>query len=150
MNTQSPNQNDPANVELRLRTMRILWIALLMSIPIYFVFTFFLERRAEPAPNRTLSLALLIAGVSTTLISFLIKSTLLKKAAQQQQVTMVQQGYIVTWAITEVAALLGMLDFFATANPYCYVLFIIAALGMLLHFPKREAVLNATFKSQGF
>jgi len=148
MNT--PNQNDPGNIELRLRTMRILWIALLMSIPIYCAFTLFVKRRAEPAPNRTLSLSLLIAGAFATLISFAIKSTLLKKAAQQQQVAMVQQGYIVTWAITEVAALLGMFDFFVTGNPYYYALFIISALGMLLHFPSRDAVLNASFKSQGF
>ena len=146
----SPNQNDPGNIELRLRTMRILWIALLTSIPIYFAFTSFVQRRAEPAPNRTLSLALLIAGAFTTLISFVIKSTLLKKAAQQQQVALVQQAYIVTWAITEVAALLGMLDFFVTGNPYYYALFIISALGMLFHFPRRDAVLNAAFKNQGF
>ena len=80
----------------------------------------------------------------------MIKSTLLKKAAQQQQVALVQQAYIVTWAITEVAALLGMLDFFVTGNPKFYALFIISALGMLLHFPSRDAVLNASFKSQGF
>jgi len=146
----TPKQSDPGNIELRLRTMRILWIALLMSIPIYCAFTLFVKRRVEPAPNRTLSLALLIAGASTTLISFVIKSNLLKKAAQQQQVALVQQGYIVTWAITEVAALLGMFDFFVTANPYYYALFIISALGMLLHFPQRDAILNATFKNQGF
>jgi hypothetical protein len=148
MNT--PNQNGPTNIEARLRTMRILWLAMLMSIPIYCLFTLFLKRSAEPTPNRNLSLALLGAGLSTTLISFLIRSTLLKKAAQQQQLLMVQQGYIVTFAITEVAALLGMLDFFATGNRYYYVLFIISVLGMLLHFPRREAVLNASFKSQGF
>jgi hypothetical protein len=108
------------------------------------------KRRPEPAPNRTLSLAFLIAGASTTLISFVIKSTLLKKATQQQQVPLVQQAYIVAWAITEVAALLGMLDFFVTGNPYYYALFIISALGMLFHFPRRDAVLNAAFKNQGF
>ena len=148
MNT--PNPSDPGNIELRLRTMRILWIAMVMSILIYCAFTSFVKRRPEPAPNRTLSLAFLIAGASTTLISFVIKSTLLKKAAQQQQVALVQQAYIVTWAITEVAALLGMLDFFVTGNPKFYALFIISALGMLLHFPSRDAVLNASFKSQGF
>jgi hypothetical protein len=147
---QPPNQTDSANIEARLRTMRILWLAMLMSIPIYCLFTLFLKRSAEPTPNRNLSLALLGAGLATTLISFLIKSVLLKKAAEQQQLLMVQQAYIVTFAITEIAALLGMFDFFVTENHYYYVLFIISLLGMLLHFPRREAVLNASFKSQGF
>lgn len=146
----SPNQTDPTNIEARLRTMRILWLAMIMSIPIYCLFTLFVKRAGEPTPNRNLSLALLGAGLATTLISFLIKSTLLKKAAQLQQLLMVQQAYIVTFAITEIAALLGMLDFFATGDRYYYVLFIISMLGMLLHFPRREAVLGASFKSQGF
>jgi hypothetical protein len=50
------------------------------------------------------------------------------------------------WAITEVAALLGLLDFFLTTDRYYYVLLIIAALGLLLHFPRREHVVNAAFK----
>jgi len=150
MNMQSPNQNDPGNIELRLRTMRILWIALFMSIPIYYVFTWIAKRSEDITPNRTLSLALLGAAVMAVLISVPIKNGLLNKATEKQQVTMVQQGYITTWAITEVAALLGMLDYFATGDHYYYLFFIIAALGQLLHFPRREAVLNAAFKSQGF
>jgi hypothetical protein len=139
--------NNQANIELRLRTMRILWIALLMSIPIYYVFTLLRGPSENIAPNRTLSLVLLGVAVSTTLISFLIRNSLLSKASDRQQLPMVQQAYIVTWAITEVAALLGMLDFFVTGDRYCYLLFIIAVLGMLLHYPRRDAVLNAAFKS---
>jgi hypothetical protein len=60
---------------------------------------------------------------------------------------MVQQAYIVTWAINEVAALLGLMDFFLTNDRYYFVLLIIAALGLLLHFPRREHVVNAAFKS---
>jgi hypothetical protein len=39
-----------------------------------------------------------------------------------------------------------MLDFFLTNNRYYYALLILAALGLLLHFPRREAVVNAAFK----
>lgn len=127
--------------------MRILWLAMLLSIGAYFVFGLIRGRSENAAPNPSLSLALLGVAVLTTLTSFLIKNRLLSKAVDQQQVGMVQQGYIVTWAITEVAALLGLVDFIATADPYYYVLFIIAALGMLLHFPRRETVVNASFKT---
>jgi hypothetical protein len=60
---------------------------------------------------------------------------------------MVQQAYIVAWAITEVGGLLGVLDFFTTGDRYYYLLFMIAALGQLLHFPRREHMLNAWGKS---
>lgn len=144
MNTQKEPQG---NIEQRIRTMQILWIGMLLSVGAYYVFTFFSGRSTEITPNRNLSLILVGVGLLTTLISFPIKNVLLAKAVEQQQVQMVQQGYIVAWAITEVAALLGLLDFFVTGNRYFYVLFIIAACGLLLHFPRREHVIDAGFKN---
>ena len=125
-------------------------MALLLSIVVYYVMTIFIKPSGEPTPNPTLSLALLLAGISTTLVSFLIKSRLLSRAAEQQQVPWVQQAYIAGWAINEVAALLGMLDFFVTGHRHFYILFIVAACGLLLQFPRREAVINAAFRNTGF
>ena len=147
MNPRTANQRQPQeNVEGRILTMRILWFAMLMSIVIYFVFALFVGRSEDLAAKPSLSLSLLGAAVSTTLISFLIKSKLLTKAVEQKNLAMLQQAYIVTWAITEVAALLGLLDFFSTGDRYYYVFFLIAACGMLFHFPRREPVENAAFK----
>jgi hypothetical protein len=148
MNTQSPNQGNPhTSIELRIRTMRVLWTGMLLSIGIYYVVLQFVGRSENLPPNPTLSLTLIGVAFVTTLLSFLIKSKLLTRAVEQQQVLMVQQGYVVTWAIAEVAALLGMLDFFTTGDRYYHFLFIIAACGMLLHFPRREPVVNAAFKN---
>ena len=139
--------NAQENVELRIRTMRTLWLALLMSIGLYYALTIFVGRSADAEPNDMLSLILLVVGLSTILISFLIKSKLLTRAIEQQQVQLVQQAYIVTWAVTEVAALLGLLDFFVTGHRHYYILFFIAVIGMLLHFPRREPVVNASLKT---
>lgn len=127
--------------------MRTLWIGMILSVGAYYVFTFFAGRRENVEPNDMLSLTLLVIGLSTTLISFPIKSKLLARAIDQQQVQLVQQAYIVAWAIAEVAALLGLLDFFATGHRHFYILFLIAALAQLLHFPRREHVLNAWSKA---
>ena len=148
MNPQPANQHNPqSNVELRIRTLRTLWIALLFTVGGYYVFTLFSGRSEDITPNPTMSLVLLAIGVLITLISFPIKNKLISSAIQQQQVALVQQAYIVTWAVTEVAALLGMLDFYLTGHRHYYVLFIVAAIGQLLHFPRREHVINASFKS---
>jgi hypothetical protein len=140
----------PESPELRIRSMRIIWFALLMSIGFYFVLTLFAQRSADVEPNSTLSMALLMIAASTTLVSFLIKSKLLTKAIDQSQVQQVQQAYIVAWAVTEVGALLGVLDYFLTANRYYYVLILIALCGQLLHFPRSEHVINASFKRTTF
>jgi len=146
-NPESPNQTD---IELKIRTIHTLWIALLLSIGMYYVFTLFVGRPENVEPNDTLFLVLVFIALSTTLISFPIKNRLLSRAVEQQQVQLVQQGYIVAWALSEVAALLGVLDFFMTGDRYYYILFIIGACGQLLHFPRREHVVNASAKSPIF
>lgn len=147
MNPQSSNQNDRLqNVEVRIRTMRTLWFALVLSVVMYYALTLFVGRPVNATPNNMLSLVLLIAAASTILISFPIKSKLLNQAIEQQQLQKVQQAYIVALAIAEVPALLGMLDFFATGNRYYYVLILIAIGGQLLHFPRREHVEQAAGK----
>lgn len=144
MNTQSANQNDlQASVELSIRKLLVLWFAMLSSIGLYYVLTLFAGPREAVEPNNTLLLALSAVALSTTLLSFVMKSKLLARAVEQQQVQLVQQTYIVAWALTEVAALLGLLAFFVTGSPYSYILFIISALGQLLHFPRREHLINA-------
>jgi hypothetical protein len=147
MNTQSANQNNPhENIDLRMRTLRTLWIALFLSVGLYFLLTIFKGRSDNVTPNETLSLILIAAALSTTLISFLLKNRLLSRAAEQRHVQLVQPAYILAWAMTEVAALLGLLDFFATGDRYYYLLFLIAVVGFLLHYPRREHVENAAFK----
>lgn len=131
-------------IEQRIRTVRILWLALLASVVGYFMVTIFAGRPEDVERNDTLSLALLVAGVGAVLVSFLIKKKLLDQAIQQRQVQKVQQGYVVAWAICEVGALLGLFDFLRTSHPHYYALFIVAAIGELLHFPRREHFDNAS------
>ena len=137
MSTQPMQNNPQANIELRIRTMRMVWIAMFFSLGGLVVLTILQKRSEDITPNPTLSLILLLIGASTTLISFLIRSRLLSRAVDQQQVMLVQQAYIVGWAINEVTAMLGVIDFFVTGHRHYYVLLIISALGLLLQFPRR-------------
>lgn len=151
MSTLPRNKKIPEHdVELRLRTMRTLWMALLTSIGMYFALTFFFGRSENALPNNTLSLALMVVAISITLVSFLIKSKLLSRAIDQQLPSLVQQSYLVAWAINEVGALLGLLDFFATTDRFYYLLFVISAIGHLLLYPRREHVENAAMKRPVF
>ena len=150
MSTPGNKKIPEHDVELRLRTMRTIWLALFVSIGMYFVLTVVLGRSGDAEPNNTLSLALIVAAISATFISFLIKSKLLSRAVDQQQPSLVQQAFIVAWAINEVGALLGLLDFFATGNRYYYLPFVIAGVGHLLMFPRREHVENAALKRPAF
>src|ERR1044072_1766564 len=106
MNTPSANQNDPqTSIELRIRTMRTLWFALFLSIGSYFLFTLIAKRTESLESNPSISLTLLGIAMLTVLVAFVIKSKLLSKAVEQQNPGMVQQDYVVTSAMNEVAAL---------------------------------------------
>ena len=148
--TNPQSANPQTDIELRIRTIRTLWITLLLSIGSYYVFTLLAKRPENVEPNNTLFLVLVAIALSTTFISFPIKNKLLSRAIEQQQVPLVQQAYVLGLALCEVAALLGVLDFFATGDRYYYILFIIGACGLLLHFPQREHVVNASAKSSIF
>lgn len=139
-------QTQNENVELRIRSMRVMWIALILNIALFFGLTLFAHRSEDVEPNNMLSLILIVIAASTTLVSFLIKGKLLNKAIDQGQVQQVQQAYVVAWAVTEVAALLGLLDYFMTADRYYYVPFLIALCGQLLHFPRSEHAVSASFR----
>jgi drug/metabolite transporter (DMT)-like permease len=150
---QPSNQNDDlqAKIDGRFRSISTIWFGLFLSVGLYYLLTLYTGNPHEDVShNRRLFLALAAAGVLLVIISVLIKQKFLKQSVDEQRVELVQTGYTVAWAISEVAALLGLLDFFLTGNRHYYVLFIIAACGHLLNFPRRQHLLDASFKSTEF
>lgn len=150
MNRQPSPQESQQKFEMRLRTIRTLWFAMLMSVVMYYVLTLFVGSPENATPNNALSLTLYGAGLLLTLISFPVKNKFLARSVDEQQVQLVQTGHIIALALCEVAALFGLLDFFATGDRYYSVLFLIAAVGQLLHFPRRQQVIDASFKNPSF
>jgi len=146
---QSQDQNElEAKIDMRLRTMRILWFALFISIVLYYGFTLF--NKSTEAPNTLVSFGLAAAGVFLVILSFPIKQKFLAKSVETQSMELVQKGYIVALAVCEAAALLGLLDHFVTGNRYYYLLFIAAAAADSLHFPQRRHLQEASYKREMF
>jgi hypothetical protein len=55
-------------------------------------------------------------------------------------------GYVVGFALCDAAALLGMFDHMSNNSPYFYFAFIIAGLGLLFHFPKKDHLRAVSYK----
>lgn len=147
MNMQTSPNTVQFQIEQRLRTMRALWGALLGSIGVYYMISLYVGQPANTDRNNMLSLALLVVALTVIPLSIVIKRRLLNESVAQQQPQLVQQAYLVAWVINEVAALLGLLDFFTTGHRHYYILFIVAVLGHLLHIPRRQHVIDACFRS---
>ena len=141
MSSLNPNSMQTA-VDTRYRVILIIWLAMLASLGIYFLITNFVE--APPASdNGTIIWVLIALGVSTTSISFLLKRALLTRAAREQRLELVQVAYVIAFALCEMAGIFGVVAYFLTAHRYYHLLFIISALGILLHKPRRDDLLNA-------
>jgi hypothetical protein len=141
----SSPQTDQTNEELQYRTLLILWVALLMSVVMYFVVTFFIVR---PATETNLLLTITLSGLSVLLVfvSFAVKSRFLSRSVDSQDIKLVRIGSVIAWAICEAAALLGLVDFMLTPDRYYFVPMALAFLGILLHFPRRNQLVKASFQ----
>jgi hypothetical protein len=139
-----------AGVDARYRVMLILWFAILMSVGIFFLIAQVVER--PPAEGSRQTFLLMIAAVAglNILFSFVIKHRLFAQAVTRQRPDLVQNAMIVAVALCETCALFGLMAYFTTGTPYYYIFFIVSVVGILLHFPRRDQLLAASYKSQDF
>jgi predicted MFS family arabinose efflux permease len=117
---------------------------MLMSVLIFLVIVLMVQSQTNPNPM--LSYALLAIGAMTVLASFLLKQQLTRKAIDNNDVAALQSAHIVSLALCESAALLGVLDRFVTGSTTSWLLFAIAVLGILLHFPKKDHLRAVSYK----
>ncbi|HVF66328.1 MAG TPA: hypothetical protein VM914_01605 [Pyrinomonadaceae bacterium] len=149
MNQPTNRRAAEGGLEVRLRTMRILWAVFLVTIGLYALVTVFarpsqevlLERRAE---DKTALLAALGAlGLSLVVLSFVFKRSYYGKAAEQRSPPQYQTGFLVAEVLCESCVLIGLVGVFITWNDYAYALFLLGALGQMLHFPRRDELAAA-------
>jgi len=143
METFSPQQMED-RVEARHKVFLILWVALFVSVMLLLVLV--LAAGSKGVPNPMLSYMLLGVGSTTVLISFLLKQQLVQKAIDNKNIAALQSAHIVAWALCESAALMGVLNRFLTASSTSWFLFALAALGILLHFPKKNDIRAVSYK----
>src|SRR2546425_2642089 len=105
-----PNDSNQTNIALRYRTLLTLWFATTMSIVLWLVLIHF-AASTNPV-NQRLGLLLVSFGLVPMSLSLFVKQILIRKAIDGQNLMLVQQAYVVSWALCEAAALLGLLAYF--------------------------------------
>jgi hypothetical protein len=135
------------NVDARHRTMLIVWFAILVSVGMFFVLTLVIQRPAVDPRDNTLVWVFAATSIFPFLLSFVIKRKLLAQSVREQKPALVQSAMIIAVALCESVGLFGLMVFFTTATRYYYVFFIISVIGILLHMPRRDQVLAASYKT---
>jgi hypothetical protein len=124
----------------RRRGLLLIWGAQALSLVILFCLTYVVRPEASRDGNHALAWTLGAIGFMTFLVSFLVKRKLLARAAAERRLDLGTTAYVVAFAMCEVTALLGFVAYIVTGLSYALHSFIIAAAGMLLHFPARGAL----------
>lgn len=137
-----PVDSNQPTIDMRYRTILVLWFAIVMSVLMFLVLAQFTPTRETG--DLKLSLMLNGAGIVTLGISFLLKQRILEQAVSKQTLDLVQVAYVLAFALSEMAALFGLMDHFLNGGRYYYAGFVFAALGLLLHFPRKQHLLDAS------
>ena len=137
-----PTDTDQPDIDGRYRTLLILWFAICMSVLMFLALTRLASVGA--VENRNLTLALNSMGLLPVALSFLLKQRTLAKSVATQRLDLVQSAYVLSFALCESSALLGLVDHFTTGSRYSYFAFVIAGIGLLLHFPQKQNLMNAS------
>ena len=131
------------NIEAQHRTLVIIWFVLLLSVSLLLSMTMIIPSKAE-GDKTVVAIVGIAVGLTNVILSFVLKQSVLAKSVEKQDLKLVQQAYIVALALCESSALVGLLVHFVTASVYYFVPFAIGIIGVVLHFPKKQHLLDAT------
>jgi len=142
------------DVDQLFRTMAIIWFVLLMSQfallgVAYTVAGDGLQKNVEQGflgVYPPVVFCAIMLAVSNLAISFFMRRRANEQAVADQNVKYVQTGLVIACAFCESISIIGMVLAIAFAYPYFYIWFAVGILGIFLHFPRRQHLLDASFK----
>ena len=147
-------KNEKINAEGAYKTLVIIWFALLMSQVMFLVVIFIAKPEVfkfdftKPllGENAPIVIVLAVLAVANFGLSFVMKKRSYQQAIAEQKIQYVQTGLILACALCEVISLLGIVLAFAFAYQYFFAWSALGIFGIILHFPKRDTVIAASYK----
>jgi len=142
------------DIDQLFRTMAIIWFVLLMSQFALLGLAYSmagdqLQTNVEQGflgAYPPVVFCAIMLGVSNLVISFFMRRRANEQAVADQNVKYVQTGLVIACAFCESISIIGMVLAIAFAYPYFYFWFAVGILGIFLHFPRRQHLLDASFK----
>ena len=138
--------------EQAFRISAILWFVLLVSQLMFLVVIFFAKPEVfrfdftKPLLGENVSIVIMFAILASVnfALSFVMKKRAFEEAVIKQNTALVQTGLIIACALCEAISLLGVVLAFAFSYQYFFLWFAVGILGIILHYPRRDAVFAAS------
>jgi len=143
-----------SKVEQSYKTLALIWAALLFSQVIFLVIVFFAKPEVfkfdpnKPVLGENAALVAVFAflALANLALSFVMKKRSYQQAVEKQEIAFVQTGLILACAFCESISLLGVVLAVVFSYQYFFVWFALGIVGIILHFPRRDDVIAATYK----
>lgn len=142
------------SIDERYQKLRVVWSVLLTSQFFLLSVVFFSKNElfkfefTQPLAgnNPVMVLVLAVVGLTSFALSFFMRWRMLKQAEAEQNPDFVQTALIISCALCESISLFGLVLAFALEYQYFFLWFGLGILGIILHFPRKQALLAATYK----
>jgi hypothetical protein len=143
-----PVQAKPA---ARYRGLLVIWVMQFVTLIVFFALTRIIEVAARPNDEALRFQLFDVLGGASLALSFVVKRMLLRRAVVTQRPDVTTTAYVIAFALCELAAIMGLVNYLISGVPIV-LLFVLAAVGLLLHFPRRAHIEAATpgGPTQGF
>lgn len=149
-------QNEP-DIDQTYRTMVIIWLVLLLSqfALIGLAFSFVGPEAVTNTQygflgaNPPILVGFASLAFTNLVVSFLMRKRAVEQAIAEQNVKHVQTGLVIGCALCESISLLGMVLIIVFAYPFFYLWFALGVFGIIMHFPRRQTLVDASFNSGG-
>jgi hypothetical protein len=137
------NGSNQSNVDAGYRTLRVIWLSILVTVITLFIVTRLVES-STGNDNRVLFWILMTLGLIAVGASFVVKQKLLRQAFAKRSPELTRSAYMVALAMCEAAGIFGLIAYFVTGTQYYYLFFVLSGFGILLHKPQRDDLLAAS------
>lgn len=128
----------------RFRGLMIIWGAQVFSLVPLFVVTQLVGKSAPAAPNQMLLVALAAVALASLALSFVLKSKFVGRAVVERRPDLVTTGYVLAFMLCDASTLCGLLLYLTTGARESRYFLVVAAVGLLLNFPRRRHVEDAS------
>lgn len=147
-------QNQNTNVEQRYRVLTIIWFALLASQILLLIVIFFAKpevfrfdfSESLLGKNALMTGLFALLAISNLMMAFVFSRKYINQAIAERNPNLVQTAMIIGCALCEGISLFGLVMAFAFSYQYFFLWFALGILGTILHFPKRDNLIAASYR----
>ena len=140
-----------SNVKVKYETLVIIWGALLASQALFVLVVYLAKpelfsfefNQTFLGKHAIVTVLFAAAAIAVFVLSFVLRNQHMRRAVIDQDAGCVQTGLVLGCSLSEISSVLGVVLAFVFDYQYFFFWIALGLIGILFHFPRRNALLAA-------